>query len=84
VGALFGALAMAGDLASSFLKRRLGYTPGCSRPLLDQLPEACLPLGLLYAQTGAGLAEAAVAVVAFTLIDLVLSRLYRPHQANCS
>ena len=30
------------------------------------------------------LVEVAVAVVAFTVIDLLVSRLYRPDQAGCS
>jgi len=36
--------AMAGDLLSSFIKRRLGYQSGDSAPLLDQLFECLLPL----------------------------------------
>ncbi|MGB5260503.1 MAG: CDP-archaeol synthase [Gammaproteobacteria bacterium] len=82
-GALFGLLAMSGDLTSSFIKRRLGFIPGCAQPLLDQLPEACLPLWLLAPLTGATLTEMAVATVAFTVLDLLASRLYRPDQARC-
>ena len=44
VGALFGASAMAGDLLSSFIKRRVGVAPSGRAPALDQLPEALLPL----------------------------------------
>jgi CDP-2,3-bis-(O-geranylgeranyl)-sn-glycerol synthase len=44
VGALVAAAAMAGDLLSSFVKRRLGL-PGSSRaPGLDQIPESLFPL----------------------------------------
>ena len=82
-GALFGLLAMTGDLLSSFVKRRLGYTPGCAKPLLDQLPESCLPLWLLQPALGAGLVEMADVVAAFTVLDQLLSRLYRPEQAQC-
>ena len=82
-GALFGLLAMAGDLTSSFIKRRLGYPSGSQHPLLDQLPETCLPLWLLQPVTGANLIEMAVAIAAFTVLDLLLSRLYRPGQARC-
>lgn len=81
-GALFGLLAMAGDLASSFIKRRADFAPGSTRPLLDQLPEACLPLWLLHAELGASLPDAAIAVAAFIVIDLLLSRLYRAGQAG--
>jgi CDP-2,3-bis-(O-geranylgeranyl)-sn-glycerol synthase len=82
-GALFGLLAMSGDLISSFIKRRLGFTPGCAQPLLDQLPEACLPLWLLAPVTGATLTEMALAIALFTVLDLLVSRLYRPDQARC-
>ena len=82
-GALAGLLAMTGDLVSSFSKRRLGYQPGCASPLLDQLPESCLPLWVLGPATGASVADMAVAVVAFTVLDLLVSRLYRPDQALC-
>ena len=44
VGALFGAAAMAGDLLSSFVKRRVGVAASGRAPALDQLPEALLPL----------------------------------------
>jgi len=81
-GALFGLLAMAGDLVSSFIKRRADCAPGCQRPLLDQLPEACLPLLLLHAELNASLPNAAVAVTLFIAIDLLLSRLYRACQTG--
>jgi CDP-2,3-bis-(O-geranylgeranyl)-sn-glycerol synthase len=44
VGVLFGASAMAGDLLSSFIKRRVGVVTSGRAPALDQLPEALLPL----------------------------------------
>jgi hypothetical protein len=50
--------------------------------LLDQLPEACLPLWLLHAELNASLPNAAVAVTLFIAIDLLLSRLYRAGQAG--
>ncbi len=43
-GAAAGILAMAGDLASSFTKRRLGLVPSSRFIGLDQVPEAFLPL----------------------------------------
>ena len=82
-GALLGLLAMSGDLTSSFIKRRLGYASGCAQPLLDQLPETCLPLLVLAPATGASPAEMAAAVAAFTVLDLLLTRLYLPDQARC-
>ncbi|MEW6219708.1 MAG: CDP-archaeol synthase [Thermodesulfobacteriota bacterium] len=47
-GAAAGLLAMAGDLASSFLKRRLGLAAGSRVPVLDQGLEALLPLLFLH------------------------------------
>jgi hypothetical protein len=82
-GAIFGCLAMTGDLASSFLKRRLGYSASCSRPLLDQLPECLLPLLALQPVLAAGLPEILAATVAFTVIDLMLTRATRPAQPTC-
>ncbi len=43
-GAALGLLAMAGDAASSFAKRRLGIASGGRATGLDQVPEALLPL----------------------------------------
>ena len=44
-GLAFGALSMAGDLVSSFIKRRMGLASGARSTALDQLPEALLPSG---------------------------------------
>ena len=43
-GLLVAAAAMAGDLLSSFLKRRFGLPPSSRATGLDQIPEALLPL----------------------------------------
>ncbi len=42
-GVIFGILAMAGDLFSSFVKRRLGLQASAKFSGLDQLPEALFP-----------------------------------------
>jgi len=67
-GAVFGALAMTGDLLSSFCKRRLGLSASDRARGLDQVPESLLP-GLFAWQT-AGLSPFGVVllVVLFTLI----------------
>lgn len=44
LGAIVGLAAMAGDLLSSFIKRRLGVAPSGKMTGLDQIPEALLPL----------------------------------------
>ena len=45
VGALVAAMAMLGDLLSSFLKRRMGLAPSCQAIGFDQIPESLLPPG---------------------------------------
>jgi hypothetical protein len=74
-GTLFAALAMAGDLISSFIKRRLGIASSRSAPLLDQLPESLLPLWLMYPLFGETRQEAAIAVLIFVVMDWFVSRL---------
>jgi CDP-diglyceride synthetase len=77
-GAIFGSLAMAGDLVSSFLKRRLGHASSHSCPVLDQLPESLLPLLVVNPHLHAGPPEILVAAAAFTVIDLLVTRIIRP------
>src|SRR5258706_1044936 len=63
IGLAVGALAMAGDLLSSFVKRRLARRPSSQAIGLDQIPEALLPLLACQAALGLGLIDI-VAVVA--------------------
>jgi hypothetical protein len=44
IGVLVGSLAVAGDLASSFLKRRMALPPSSRATGIDQVPEALFPL----------------------------------------
>ena len=44
IGARVAGAAMAGDLLSSFVKRRLGLPPSSKATGLDQIPESLLPL----------------------------------------
>ncbi|RBW48922.1 CDP-archaeol synthase [Marinobacter sp. F3R11] len=74
-GLLFGLLALAGDLFSSFIKRRLGLKSSARMPWLDQVPEAAFPVVLAV---GWGLAEVWTAlfiVVFFTLSNMWVSPL---------
>jgi len=74
-GLLFGLLALAGDLLSSFIKRRLGLKSSARMPGLDQVPEAAFPVLLAL---GWGLTEAWTAVfivVFFTLSNMWISPL---------
>lgn len=72
-GALFGLLAMLGDMASSFIKRRLAIATSQSAPLLDQLPETLVPLIVMQPVLTVTLPEIAAAVTIFLLIDLAFS-----------
>lgn len=74
-GAWFALWAMVGDLASSFIKRRLKLPPSSQAIGLDQVPESLLPL--LVCQTALGLdsGDIAVTVAAFFVGELALSGL---------
>ena len=74
-GALIGALAMIGDLLSSFAKRRLGFAPSQRATGLDQIPESLLPLiGCRYFFL-LDLEEIALGTAIFCVGEIVLSRL---------
>jgi CDP-diglyceride synthetase len=81
-GAGFGALAMLGDLVSSFCKRRLGLHSGQSAPLLDQIPETLLPLWIMQPALGASNMEMAVAIAAFCGIDLLFTWLLHSYHTR--
>ncbi len=74
-GLLVGLFAMAGDLASSFVKRRLGRASSTRALGLDQLPESLLPLWLCMDRLGLGLVDLAAAAILFFAGELLLSRL---------
>jgi CDP-2,3-bis-(O-geranylgeranyl)-sn-glycerol synthase len=79
-GLAFAAASMAGDLLSSFIKRRLGMAPSSMALGLDQLPESVLPLIICWQVLGLTLADAVAIVVGFFVGELLLSRLlYRLH-----
>jgi CDP-archaeol synthase len=75
VGASIGLGAMAGDLFSSFVKRRLRLEPHAQAFGLDQVPEALVPLLLVRDRLGLGWLEIAALLTAFVALQLVLSRL---------
>lgn len=79
-GALFALIALAGDLVSSFIKRRLGLMPSSRATGLDQLPEAILPLLLMHRQFAVDVATGAMVVAGFFILEILLSKLlYRLH-----
>jgi len=80
-------LAMAGDLCSSFLKRRLKLPSSTLVPALDQVPESLLPLLACAAILPLRAADIAVVVAAFLVLDLVSSYAlaqWRPHGDGAS
>lgn len=74
-GALIAALAMLGDLISSFLKRRLDRPPSSMALGLDQIPESLLPALALKSRLALTAWDITGVVFAFILLELLLSRL---------
>ncbi|MDF9392717.1 MULTISPECIES: CDP-archaeol synthase [Methylococcus] len=78
LGALVGAASLAGDLLSSFLKRRLGIVPSGMALGLDQIPESLLPLLAVQGRFGLEWSYIAWFVIVFIVLELTLSAvLYR-------
>ncbi len=73
IGALFGLAAMAGDLASSFTKRRLKLPASSQAMWLDQIPEALLPLLVCLVPMGLTWLEVMVVVGLFSLGEMIVS-----------
>ena len=75
LGALVGALAMGGDLLSSFVKRRLNRPPSSRAIGLDQIPESLLPLLGCVDRLGLTAWDVLVGVLIFLVGELLASRL---------
>jgi hypothetical protein len=75
VGALAGSAAMAGDLLSSFTKRRLDRPASSRATGLDQIPESLLPLLACSTLMPLSVADIAAGVVVFFVGEVLLSRL---------
>jgi CDP-2,3-bis-(O-geranylgeranyl)-sn-glycerol synthase len=74
IGALVGSLAMAGDLVSSFLKRRAALPPSSRASGLDQVPEALFPLLGCRNALSLTMADIAAAAGLFFIGEVLLSR----------
>lgn len=73
IGLLVGSFSMIGDLATSFLKRRMRL-PASSRAVgLDHLPEALLPAVMLAMTYDIAAADAVVITAMFVLLATALS-----------
>ena len=80
IGIAVGTAAMAGDLFSSFLKRRMRLPAGDRATGLDQIPESLFPLLACRLTLSLTALDIAAVVVAFFLGEVLLSRLfYRLH-----
>ena len=66
IGLLIGAAAMAGDLFSSFLKRRLGLPPSSRAIGLDQIPESLFPLLACYSALSLSVIDSRLPLPALT------------------
>ncbi len=75
VGAAFGVLAMAGDLLSSFIKRRWRMRPSDQALALDQIPEIAIPILVLREPLQLDARDILFLIVIFFIGGLLLSRL---------
>ena len=75
IGALIGSAAMAGDVFSSFVKRRLNMPTSSMALGLDQIPESLFPLLAVQPMLALTVMDIAVVVVIFSVGGLFLSRI---------
>jgi hypothetical protein len=80
IGAIVAGAAMAGDLFSSFVKRRLNSPPSRQALGLDQVPESLFPMLASRDALSLTIADIALGVGIFFIGALILSRfLFRAH-----
>jgi len=80
VGTVVASAAMAGDLFSSFMKRRLNLPPSSQALGLDQVPESLFPLLACRFLLSLTAADIALGIGIFFVGELALSRLlYKAH-----
>ena len=80
IGAIVAGAAMAGDLFSSFVKRRLNYPPSSQALGFDQVPESLCPMLACRDALSLTIADIALGVGIFFIGALILSRfLFRAH-----
>jgi CDP-2,3-bis-(O-geranylgeranyl)-sn-glycerol synthase len=75
IGAVVAGAAMAGDLLSSFVKRRLGLPPSSRATGLDQIPESLFPLLACREVLALSAADIGAGVGIFLVGEVLLSRL---------
>ncbi|SDJ61448.1 MULTISPECIES: CDP-archaeol synthase [Bradyrhizobium] len=80
IGAIVAVAAMAGDLFSSFVKRRLNSPPSSQVLGLDQIPESVFPMLACRGALSLTIADVALGVGIFFIGAVILSRfLFRVH-----
>lgn len=72
-GALFGILAMVGDLLASFIKRRMGRVESSRARGLDTVPESLLPIFVLKESLALNLLDIILVVALFFMIEELIS-----------
>lgn len=75
LGAAVGALAMLGDALASFVKRRLRVAPSGKATGLDQIPEALLPLLVVWGPLQLSWLQVLGVTLAFFALEIPLARL---------
>lgn len=79
-GALFGGLAMVGDLVASFTKRRLGLVESSRFRIMDVMPESLLPVFILLDDLQLNILSGGISVALFFVLEVILSPvLFRLH-----
>jgi CDP-diglyceride synthetase len=79
-GAIVAAAAMAGDLFSSFVKRRLNLPPSSQALGLDQIPESLLPMLICRDSLALTAVDILLGIGIFFAGELMVSRvLFRAH-----
>jgi hypothetical protein len=76
IGAIVGVMAMAGDLFSSFMKRRLDRPSSSRATGLDQIPEALFPMLACRFALALTWADIVVGVAIFFAGEIFLSRVF--------
>jgi CDP-2,3-bis-(O-geranylgeranyl)-sn-glycerol synthase len=77
LGLIIAGAAMAGDLLSSFVKRRLDKPVHARSPLLDEIPEVLLPVLAVALPLALSWSEGLAVVLGFVLAHALLDRLAR-------
>ena len=76
LGLVVAATVMAGDLLSSFIKRRMGLAPSSQAIGLDQIPESLFPLMASRWMLPVSFLDIVAGVAIFLLAAPILSRLF--------